>query len=333
MSKKGFTLAEILVSLGIIGIVAALTIPVLILDYNTKQWDTAANVFEKKLEDTLKIMNSQSTLANHTTTEDFVDELAKHFKTNKICKNDELLSCFSNIVYWSNGDATPTEFNMKVITKAKNFGQKEWGTNIVGVQFANGTNALIAYNPTETCEQNPHSNQIIGEKCLAILYDTSAEKNPNMMGKDLRSNNNVIRLGTGCAFEIGNTCYSTTPFIPTPVTKDECEQMITEGYGISSCYHATDYWAGAVKACGGISKLPAQGQLSELIARTQKDSYFIQNIKSYGFTLNSNNALSIWSNNAYNDKNAYSWHASPTSSNSHNGPRSDNRRQVVCLGD
>ena len=146
------------------------------------------------------------------------------------------------------------------------------------------------------------------------------------MGKDLRSNNNVIRLGTGCAFEIGNTCYSTTPFIPTPVTKDECEQMITEGYGVTSCYHANDYWAGAVKACGGISKLPTQGQLSELIAYTQKDSNFIQNIKSYGFTLNSNNALSIWSNNTYNDKNAYSWHASPTSSNSHN------RRQVVCLG-
>ena len=183
MTQKGFTLAEILVSLGIIGIVTALTIPALIQNYNTKQWDTAANVFEKKLEDTLKIMNSQSTLANHTTTEDFVDELAKHFKTNKICKNDELLSCFSNIVYWNNGDATPEEFNMKVITKAKNFGQKEWGTNIVGVQFANGTNALIAYNPTETCEQNPHSNQIIGEKCLAILYDTSAEKKPILWEK------------------------------------------------------------------------------------------------------------------------------------------------------
>ena len=40
--KKGFTLAEVLITLGIIGVVAALTIPMLIAD--SRKESTAANV-------------------------------------------------------------------------------------------------------------------------------------------------------------------------------------------------------------------------------------------------------------------------------------------------
>ena len=341
--KKGFTLAEVLITLGIIGVVAAMTIPTLIQNYNTRVWNTAATVFDRKLEDALKTMNTQQTLAGHSSTESFVEELSKHFKTNKICQNDELLDCFSETVYWGGGTATPEEVDMSVIRSARSFGQDDWNTNVVGVQFANGVNAMIAYNPTNTCTQDPYSNRVTGGDCLAILYDTSGEKNPNSSGKDLRANSNVIKLGKGCYKEINGVCFTSQPFIPVAHNWNACQsngtstdaqdQEIMKKYGIQSCRNGDDYWAGAVKACGGISKLPTQGQLSELIAYTQKDSNFIQNIKSYGFTLNSNNALSIWSNNTYNDKNAYSWHASPTSSNSHNGPRADNRRQVVCLGD
>ena len=35
--KKGFTLAEVLITLGIIGVVAALTLPSLITNYRKKQ--------------------------------------------------------------------------------------------------------------------------------------------------------------------------------------------------------------------------------------------------------------------------------------------------------
>ena len=330
--KSGFTLAELLICIGIIGVVAAFTIPSLIHKYNTKQWDTAASVFEKKLEDTLNIMNSQSTLATHLTTESFVEELTKHFKASKTCTNDKLLDCFSNVVYWDNGEGTLNEIDINIISTAKNFGQKTWKTNIVGIQFANGTSALVAYNPTESCVQDPHSNQIPINDCLAILYDTSASKKPNTMNKDLRANKNITRLGTGCIFEIGSTCYATKPFIPTPITKAECEE-IKDDLGIKYCSSNSDYWAGAIKDCGGLSKVPTQGQLSELVKYMQRDNNFVENAKALGFATNSNKALSIWSKSEYNASNAYSWHGSPTSSNSHNGPRGDNRRQVVCLGD
>ena len=40
-NKKGFTLAEVLITLGIIGVVAAMTLPTLIAKHQEKEWVTA----------------------------------------------------------------------------------------------------------------------------------------------------------------------------------------------------------------------------------------------------------------------------------------------------
>ena len=329
--RCAFTLAEVLITLGIIGIVAAMTIPTLIQDYNTRVWNTSATVFNRKLEEALKTMNTQQTLAGHTTTESFVEELSKHFKTNKICQNDELLDCFSETVYWGGGEATPEEVDMKEIKKAKNFGQDDWDTNIVGVLFANGVSALIAYNPTtgeNSCTQDPYSNQITGGDCLAILYDTSANKNPNTSGKDLRANGNVKKLGSGCAFKIGNTCYG-MPFLPEAHIWNACtaegtstdpdDNAFMQKYNIDHCANprngSNDYWAGAVKECGGKDKLPTKEQYEAfaeyIYGMTVSSSAFTNrcpedsngnktycrndnNVISLGFTLPSNYSLYVW---------------------------------------
>ena len=47
--KAAFTLAEVLITLAIIGIVAALTIPTLIQNYQERAWGTASEVFQRKL--------------------------------------------------------------------------------------------------------------------------------------------------------------------------------------------------------------------------------------------------------------------------------------------
>lgn len=135
------------------------------------------------------------------------------------------------------------------IKTAANFGQKTWDTEIIGVQLANGTTGLIAYNPN--CKQNPYSNQVTGTSCLAILYDTDGFKTPNTSGKDLRGIN-VPSLGKVCAVELDGKCYS-LPVLASPISADECEK-IKDSLGIRTCYD-NDYWAGAIKTCGGIDKL------------------------------------------------------------------------------
>ena len=362
--KMAFTLAEVLITLGIIGVVAALTIPVLVKNYNTKAWNSAATVFDRKLEEALKTMNTQQTLAGYETTEAFVDELSKHMKTNKICKNDELLNCFSDVVWWGAGEAEAKEVDMSIIKTAKNFGQKDWGTNIVGVQFANGTNALIAYNPLKEgnniCKQDPYSNEITGANCLAILYDTSGAKNPNANGKDVRANGNVKSLGKGCALEIDDICY-TTPFLVTEphiwngcqadgTTTDPEDLKLMADYGIQYCYNKNDYWTTAVKMCGGKNKLPDMTQVAQIADYIYGKTGTAAYTDLTGVTRNNEKALElgitfepsvkwyIWSNVEYYEAGRGLYQMSrqfaPTTTAYYFTPRSNkDNRWYLCIGD
>ena len=259
VKKAAFTLAEVLITLAIIGIVAVLTIPTLVQNFQSRAWDTASQVFQRKLEESLKVMNVQATLAGYTTTEDFVNELSKHFKITRICENDEITTCFSDKVYWGEENE---EIEMADIKDASNFGHDDWETNTVGVQFANGVTGVIAYNPD--CKQDPYSNQITGTSCLAILYDVDGFKNPNTSGKDLRSINVESLGGSSCMFKIGGTCWG-TPFQPDSITAADCNAN-KDKYGIQNCMSGdSDYWGGAMKTCADQGKrLPNASELAAL---------------------------------------------------------------------
>ena len=309
--SKGFTLAEVLITLAIIGIVAALTIPTLVQNYQTKAWNTASEVFQRKLEESLKVMNVQGTLAGYTTTEAFVDELSKHIKITRICDNDDITTCFADKVTWSD-----KEIDMLKIKTSTNLGQKSWDTNTVAVQFANGVNGVIAYNPE--CRQDPYSNQINGTSCLAILYDVDGFKGPNTADKDI-NNLNVNKLANlpKCSIELSDgTCF-TAPSRPSPLTTAECEQLIADGL-LDNCWGGSDWWGGAFKACNDMgSSLPSQEQLDQLA----RDLYpgttiYTDSTKSYGnrdndlavdmgFLSTPSFSFMLWSNETHGEEGAY----------------------------
>ena len=162
---------------------------------------------------------------------------------------------------------------------------------------------------------------------MAILYDVSAKKNPNSYGKDLRANGSVLSLGgIECVFEVNGTCY-TNPTLPTPMTLAECEQAVAEGtLGIKTCEYDNDYWAGAVKHCGGVQNMPTPTQLAEIAT----DLYGVHGFSStndgttYGLTMDktkpyvsilnaiygdmagiSDRTFSIWSGQEYSAYSAY----------------------------
>ena len=336
--KSAFTLAEVLITLAIIGVVAAMTIPTLVANYQTRAWNTSATVFDRKLTEALKVMNTQGTLAGLKTTENFVEELSKHLKIIKTCTNDKLMDCFSEEVFWGAGTATPEAVDMSIIKTAKNFGQNDWGTNIVGIQLANGTNALVAYNPTNTCNQDPYSNQITGEKCLAILYDTTGFKSPNTSSKDLRSNSNVTNLGSGCFAEANGVCITMKPqTVTTPHMWNACQSGGTSAdpydlkfmsdYGISkccdlsSCQSNGDYWAGAAELCGHVNKMASMQDLAKIANYVFNTDIISEDSKhgvgydgnslnldytkatSLGFTLSSLYTFNLYSREEYDSQN------------------------------
>ena len=263
--KFAFTLAEVLITLGIIGVVAAMTIPTLINNYQTKSWNTAASVFEAKFTEALKTMNVQGTLGKYgkyNTTEGFVEELQKHFKITNVCDKDHTMQCFEKTT-----TVNDKEVDMSAIVDASGFGQDDWGTNVMGIQFANGVTGLIAYNPK--CTADPHNNQINGSDCFAMVYDTSGFSNPNEMGKDFNQLGSVLRIGPAdCVVELDGVCFTTQAFSPTPINKAECE-AIKDSLGIVGCHYDNDYWAGAVKQCGGIANMPT----AEHIAAMRRDIF------------------------------------------------------------
>lgn len=55
MFKKAFTLAEILITLGIIGVVAAMTMPVLIENYKKKQTVTQLKKIYSALQQSIQL--------------------------------------------------------------------------------------------------------------------------------------------------------------------------------------------------------------------------------------------------------------------------------------
>ena len=357
MKKIGFTLAEVLITLAIIGIVAALTIPTLVQNYQERAWNTASQVFQRKLGEALRVMNVQGTLAGYTTTEAFVDELSKHIKITRICENDDITTCFSDTVTW--GDE---EVDMSKVKKAKNFGQNDWDTNTVAVQFANGVNGVIAYNPD--CRQNQFSNDVItvgetgiGTNCLAILYDVDGFKNPNTQQKDLRGLN-VISLGSNCAIELSDgTCF-TAPFYPTPHvwngcdtngrTSDPDDLAFMSEHNIQYCLSrdrgTNDYWAGAVKACKDMgSSLPSQEQLdqlardlypgTEITTGTSNGNRDNDLAVSMGFISSSGYWFLVWSSEENSKDIAYTryFYSATTYRDIHS--RGTSAIQAVCLGD
>ena len=220
-----FTLAEVLITITIIGVVAAMTIPNLVQDYQKKSWNTASEVFEARLLQALKIMNVQGNLTYYDSTEAFVNELAKNIKINKICESDNLKNCFIDKVNTDILDVATWETTgiISIPTTAENFGHKDWQTNVIGLNFADGVTGLIIYNPA--CKPDRYSNNADVLSCVSLIYDTSGFKTPNALNKDVKTINFEIE---NCYAKLNGKCLSEL-VLTQAIAPDDCQKLIDSG--------------------------------------------------------------------------------------------------------
>ena len=78
--KSAFTLAEVLITLGIIGVVAAITMPVLISNVQDRVKQKRVENIKQKLSKVTDKMAVQSGLIGYGDTMAFVQEMSKHMK-------------------------------------------------------------------------------------------------------------------------------------------------------------------------------------------------------------------------------------------------------------
>ena len=171
MKKHGFTLAEVLVTLGIIGVVAALTTPALIQNVgNAKvgpKLQKAVATFETASEMMLTDQNSNSLIGIATSTSDLCKALSQYMKINKT-------------------DAKDTQGNE---IKYKNYtGNTTTNATDIGTPYASDEGMIYYIRTNGASKEAVHgdyadipNNQRIGD----VYVDINGNDGPNVRGKDL----------------------------------------------------------------------------------------------------------------------------------------------------
>ena len=139
-----FTLAEVLITLGIIGIVAAITLPALIDSVTErKNSERHANIVYKVTQ-AMDIMKAHGELSGtYPSTEAFVDELQKYLKVSKRCDSNHIADCWPTEKVIDGGG---NEFEVSKAKTGKNLSLNT-DTNNVGLILADGASIILNYNP------------------------------------------------------------------------------------------------------------------------------------------------------------------------------------------
>ena len=290
--KAAFTLAEVLITLGIIGVVAALTLPALLTNVQSKIRGEQKRSIMYKFSLATEKMARLNLIGPYDSTDAFVDELQKHLKISKRCNASNLRGCWPyDTVDLGDGKTwdiskTKTGKELGMETTAT----QDYSSNNVGIVTADGTPMILNYNKKcKAIDSLERLNWITNDKdnkpvtnpsanCVAAVFEINGTGKPNKLSDDVVLFN-ANKLGNACAFELDGKCFG-APFSPKPLTKAECEAE-KSNLGINGCYWDTDYWAGAVKQCGGVSKMPTMDDLGKLASQLYKGNPTINAYRDY----------------------------------------------------
>ena len=199
--KKGFTLAEVLITLGIIGIVASMTLPSIINDYRDKETVTEvrktysdiynainnARISDGNINDNSVLFNPEN--SSTQTAQNFI----KYFNGAKLCPNNKkeckkyyydikyatlrVDTNNSGIVNTSNNDPKIIFSNgaiLRISTNKSGCASKEYTSTVVDeygkpVKNPDGTNKTYTYTSTI---------------CANLFFDVNGNKQPNQFGRD-----------------------------------------------------------------------------------------------------------------------------------------------------
>ena len=295
--KVAFTLAEVLITLGIIGVVAALTMPTLLKNVAEREnSETQANIAQK-ITKSMDLMRADGGLERtYASTDDFVDELSKYLKISTRCDANHIADC------WPTKTVTTSDGETYDVSKAKtgkNLNLKDNKSDNVGLILADGSSLILTYNPNagiigdgDTVTPSFADLPIGFGRTKKFAYTTSVTapidfvmdvngfKGPNSEtrnGKylDIRSFKTarfskgcagVEVSGVGCIYKIPS--YSALEWNDPELTKYDSKWK-QEGAWWTG---APNYWAGAKKACDDIGmSLSSTSTLQNVSKKTTEE--------------------------------------------------------------
>ena len=212
--RCAFTMAEILLSLTIIGVVAAITLPSLTGNINERTWNTQRKALYSRFSQAIALMPSlngygtltegvdssgSKVITEDTATETFLSAgLSKVLKLNNICDSEHLEDCgITSKIVALNGETVSTPTTMKELNQyivSNNFGEysgvlrshSQIDTKAAAFETQNGESILAFYSPAcapNNNEEVMHNSQ--DKMCVNFVYDLNGTKGPNTFGKDI----------------------------------------------------------------------------------------------------------------------------------------------------
>ena len=201
-SRAAFTMAEILLSLTIIGVVAAITLPSLTGNINERTWNTQRKALYSRMQQAISLMpsvNGYGTQSEDTTTERFIiDGLGKVLKMNNVCNYEKLGDCGIPTKFYKEdgtvafGGSIPTDlaaFNPSIVNVSVGWvSYSQANIKAAAFETANGESILVHYNPfcqdfkgREAGDWAARQNMM----CANFIYDLNGKKGPNKVGQDM----------------------------------------------------------------------------------------------------------------------------------------------------
>lgn len=189
-----FTLSEILITLAIIGVVAALTLPTLVSMYQKTQYVTALKKVYAELSQVFKLYMadegvtdlSQTSLYDTDGNSAKLNEiLTKYFKVTKLC-------------YWDDSSCPIKESYLDPSTGNGTFFQ---GNGVI--YTADGMVLQFGLNTLSNCKPDLNNPTSVKSSCIWVSVDTNGPKPPNQCGRDfferqinIDNNGNVYLSGS-----------------------------------------------------------------------------------------------------------------------------------------
>ena len=209
-------MAEILLSLTIIGVVATITLPSLTGNINERTWNTQRKALYARFSQAISLMpalNGYGTLTEDadgniedTAAETFVTSgLSKVLKINNICDSEHLSDCGipTKLTTLDAKTIEPfpsrmSELNSKFVGYSfvgsgwggagsdRSYSYSQQDTKAAAFETVNGESIAVFYNPY--CMADNHNKityYMQPYMCANFIYDLNGNKGPNTVGKDI----------------------------------------------------------------------------------------------------------------------------------------------------
>ena len=313
--KNAFTLAEVLITLGVIGVVAAITMPMLITNINDRANSERHANIAYKMTQAMEQMRAHGKLTSYDSTSAFVDELQKYLKITKRCDADHIAECWpTETVINAAGD----EYDVSTCkTRAHLLPESDSTDENVGLILADGASVILTYDPTaapmDIGDKITASNKSlpVGKnktkdfayttdvtRSIDFVTDVNGKKGPNSETRDNKYYDirqfKLAQFTTpadptpACTGETGSQCCVKMAGAASNWSPVNCDPS-SDGYagadicGPTPSTYSYDYWAGAKKLCADAGmQLPDETTLYNIYTAWETDGEYQTELASAG---------------------------------------------------